>query len=484
MVITLVIALAVAGCTGPRPNQPVRVPPSPFPSVLPTRTPPPVAALDGTSQPVADPVYTDFGNPAIDVLRYELALDWQPGRRWLTGTAILYLRMARPATEVRLDLSTALSVTNAALNGAAVAPTRQGDHVTLPSGQPLAAGASVTAVLRYEGSPVRAPFPGVRKDVEALGAHLGEDGEVYSMQEPFGAYTWFPCSDQPSDKALYDVAITAPAGWAGVSSGRFLGTETAPGGGTITRWHATEPIATYLVAFAVAPLTRHDATGPGGLPMTLWVPSNDPTMLPIVRMAPDMVAWLAQRLGPYPFASAGVVVVPDPSAMETQTMVTIGHLTGYRGQSVLLHELAHQWFGDAVTPRTWRDVWLNEGFASYFEMLYSVDRLGADQARTLRAWWDDEQQTRRRTGPAGNWDKNQFAEHNVYYGPGLMLHELRLTLGDPLFFAMVHDWIQHHRYTNQDRASFTQWASAYTGRDLAPIIDKWLDSPTVPPFPG
>jgi aminopeptidase N len=483
-VAAVVIVLALVGCSAPRRHVPPRPSPSPFPVALPTRTPPPAAPLDGTSQPLADPLYPEFGNPVIDVLRYELALDWQPGRRWLTGTATLHLRMVSAASEVRLDFSRALTITKAEVDGAIVTPARQGDRLALPAGRALAAGASVTAVVQYEGSPTSAPFPGVRTDVKAIGAHLGERGELWSMQEPYGAYTWFPCSDHPSDKALYDVAITAPAGWAGVSSGRLVATETGPAGRTTNRWHATEPIATYVVAFAVGPYTRHDLTGPAGVPITLWVPADFADMLSLVRQAPDMLSWLAARLGPYPFSTAGVVIVPDPSAMETQTMVTMGLLPGSRGQSVLLHELAHQWFGDAVAPRTWRDLWLNEGFAIYFQMLWEIDRQGADLDRTLRRWWDDEQDTRRRAGPAGNYDKRLFGEHNVYYGPGLMLHELRRLLGDPLFFAMAHDWVQHHRHTNQDRASFTSWASAYTGRDLAPIIDKWLDSPTVPPFPG
>src|SRR5262249_2715440 len=147
---------------------------------------------------------------------------------------------------------------------------------------------------------------------------------------------------------------------------------------------------------------RREATGPHGLPVTYWVrPVDTADMTAIVERLPTMLGWLEQHFGPYPFSSAGVVVVPDRSAMETQSMVMMGRLTGYRGETVLLHELAHQWFGDAVTPRTWLDLWLNEGFATYAELMYSVERLHLDLAGTLRGWYDADQRLRNRAGPPG-----------------------------------------------------------------------------------
>src|SRR5262249_25357889 len=158
---------------------------------------------------------------------------------------------------------------------------------------------------------------------------IGQDGTLWSMQEPYGAFSWFPCSDQPSDKALYDVSITTPGGWTGVTSGRFIGSSPAADGSTTARWQATEPIASYLGARAVARSGRHALPGPRGTPVTLWLrPADEPDMLSLLRQTPDLLGWLERRFGPYPFATAGVVVVDGTSAMETQTMVTISHLTG------------------------------------------------------------------------------------------------------------------------------------------------------------
>lgn len=485
--VRLVVAVAcaaalAAGCTtparpSPRPNSPPAVPLIALPTRPAPSTPPP----DGSSDPAPDPVYPDRGNPLIDVRHYDLALDWSPESKVLTGTATLQLRAVRGVGEIALDFADSYTVDTATVNGAPATPTRRHDHLVLAAAHPLAAGAVVVATVRYHGTPHQVPFPGHRTDVSDSGARVVPDGALYAMQEPYGAFTWFPCSDQPSDKALLDVAITVPAGWSGVTSGRFAGATAAAGGAATFRWHSAEPIATYLMAFAIDRYERIDDTGPHGLPITYWLRSDDkPAMLALLRQTPSMIAWLEQRLGPYPFGSAGVVIVQDRSGMETQGMVTLGPITGSRAAPVLLHELSHHWFGDAVTPRTWIDVWLNEGFATYLQMLYETEQLGASVDSTLYSWRVGDARARAEAGPAGHFSRDHFAEHNVYFGPALMLHALRGELGDPLFFAMLHDWVQHHRYTNQDRAAFVTWLNGYTGRDFTALVNRWLDSPTTP----
>ncbi len=476
-------AALVTGCTGhpsgqrspsgPGSGSPARA----FPDSLPTRPPPAPTAVDGSSTPVADPVYPEFGNPDIDIRHYDLALAWSPSSRVLTGTATLTIRILRPVAQITLDFSQAYGIDGASVDGRGVTAGWRGGDLALPAAGTLPAGSTVTAVVSYHGTPRPAAFPGTRSDVPSIGVHVADDGAIWAMQEPYGAYTWFPCSDQPSDKALFDVAITAPAGWAGVASGEPAATTAGGDGSTTRRWHGTAPSATYLVAFAVDRFERFTDTGPHGLPVTYWMRREDADqMLPLARQVPEMIAWLERRFGPYPFTSAGVVIVPDRSAMETQTMITMGQLTGYRGETVLLHELSHQWFGDAVTPATWRDLWLNEGFATYAEMLYATDRLGTDQAATLRLWRDGDPAARRQAGPPGSYDPQHFADRNVYYGPALMLHDIRGRLGDPGFFAVLHDWAQHHRYGTVDRAAFERWLSDTTRRDLTPVIERWLDS--------
>ena len=482
------VLLCLAGCPGAgRPGPlPADAPPGtggPLPGgpALPTRPASSGPAVpDGRSAPVRDPVYPQYGSPDVDVLHYALDLAWDPAARLLSGVATLTVRAVTDLTAVALDLSPAYAVDTATVDGAAVTATHRGEDLVVPLPRPLARDATARVAVSYRGSPAPVPFPGTRQDVTALGLRPMPDGALWTMQEPYGAFTWYPCSDQPSDEARYDISVTVPEGWTGVANGRLAG-ESDQGDRRTFRWQAAEAMPTYLVTMAVDRFERHAATGPGGLPVTYWVrPQDAARMLPTLSQSPRLLSWLEQRLGRYPFASAGVVVVQGTSGMETQTMVTLGPLTGPQAEPVLLHEYAHHWFGDSVTPRTWQDLWLNEGFATYLQGLYAVERREVSLAGLVAQWRRVDAEQRAAAGPPGRYRPDRFGARNVYVGPALMLHELRRRLGDPVFFALLHDWAQHHRHTQQDRASFTAWLRAYTGQDLAPVVDRWLDSSTTP----
>lgn len=488
-VITLVIVIAV-GLVGvvivgdqraARHEPPPGVGGSASGTPWPTASPPEAWPADGRSVPAPDPVYPEYGNPNIDVQRYDLTLAWSPVSRTLTATARLTVRIVRSVGEIALDFSEGYQIGEIKLDGAPAASSRRGGDLVIAAPGPVRPETVVTVVIGYRGTPVAAPFPGRRADVPAVGAMIGEGGELWATQQPYGAFTWFPCSDQPSDKALFDVTITAPPGWTGVSSGELVATTTGADGSTTTAWRGGAPSATYLLAFAVDRFERHGETGPHGLPVSYWVRREQSArMLPVLRRAPKMIDWLERRFGRYPFETLGIVVVPDRSAMETQTMISMGTLTGYRGETVLVHELAHQWFGDAVTPSTWKDLWLSEGFATYAEMLYAVDRLGADRADTLRSWREADSRSRKSAGPPGRYDPAHFAESNVYYGPALLLDALRRRIGSERLMAMLRDWALHHRHRGVDRAAFERWLGEYTGVDHSRLIETWLDSTTTP----
>jgi aminopeptidase N len=474
------VCVALSACSNaPVPPKSPRNGQLPLPAAAPGPTAP--SSTDGWSQPTADPVYPQRGDANIDVGAYRLVMNWAPDDRILTGSAELSIRAARATNEARLDLAGDLTVDQVTVDGRPATATEQGDKLIVATGRSLAVGDRFTVTVRYHGTPQPASFPGTRTDVDGVGAHVGTDGAIWALSEPYGAYTWFPGSDQPSDKALLDVDLTVPAGWAGVSSGRLTGETTGPAGTRTFHWHQAEPIATYLVAFAVDRFDRIDETGPRGLPVTYWVrPADRSAMEPLLRRVPDALAWLSARLGPYPFSTAGVVIVPDASGLETQSMVTLGPIHGKDAVPVLVHELSHQWFGDTVTPRTWRDMWLNEGFATYVQMLYTVDKLGGDRTDTVRGWRAADAEWRRRAGPPAHYDPTEFAARNVYNGPALMLDRIRARIGDARFAALLRDWPQQHRNSNQDRAGFTAWLNGYAGQDLTALVDAWLDGATTP----
>jgi aminopeptidase N len=487
-VAALVVAgalLAAGGCTRRVDARPTA---GPVPS-----SPPAVAdgLHEGRSDPVADPIYPARGNADLDVLHYDLVLGWAPGSATLTGTATLTVRAVRPVSTISLDFGHWYTIDGVTVNGAASqAALSPADKMAVPVAPPLRADAVTTLVLRYHGRPHPVPMPSARVDAqEGLGLHAEKDGEVWTMQEPYGAFTWYPVNDMPSDKARYDLRVTVPAGWSAVASGEFAGQAKGPDGDTFT-WHGSYPQASYLTTLAIGHYTRLDQTGPHGLRVSVWTRAGtDDDLVPPLRLIPGILSWLETRFGRYPFQSAGVVTVASVSAMETQEMVTLGALVGGQNgpqrsgfvQTVVVHELSHQWFGDAVTPRDWRGVWLNEGFATWIQFQWEIEHGQLTRQRWVSDALNQDGDLRRRYGPPGAPHADAFAEHNVYTSAALLLQAIDDRVGNDAFLALLRDWAQQHREGSVDRAGFTAFANRHTGQDLTALIDAWLDSPTTPP---
>ena len=476
------VALLLTGCSGSHATwqDPVR------------HASPPVPGIDlskGRSDPVADPVYPGYGNPAIDVLHYDLDLSWSPGERKLTGEATLTVRATRRIDEITLDFTDHLAVAAATVDGRPARASRDGLDLIVPLSKPAPKDRRLTLVVRYSGPPEPVEMPSTRGDfAEGLGLRVEDNGAIWTMQEPYGALTWYPVNDQPSDEALYDIAVTVPDGWAAVASGQFLG-RSPSGAGVRYRWRSGDPVGSYVTTLAVDKFQQYE-DAVGDIALTYWVPKRyDGYQLRAIRRTPEILEWLQRKFGPYPFSSAGAVAVDSDSAMETQTMVTMGGGIAKDAPAkdaeaiytqVLVHEYSHQYFGDSVSPRDWRAVWLNEGFATYVEMLWVTEHSDYQMTDYVEFWRDRDRQSRPDAGPPGDYDPEMFAESNVYVGPALMLHELRGKIGDKTFFAMCRAWAQRNKNTSQDRESFTRFVADFTGRDLKPVIDKWLDSKTTP----
>ncbi|BCY14624.1 M1 family metallopeptidase [Actinoplanes sp. L3-i22] len=474
--VALTATVLCAGCTD------TPAPPAANPSAAPSDAAPAVdytAWSAGRSTPVADKLYPEHGNAGLDVLRYDLKLDWQPTTKQLSGTATLRIRPAAAAGAITLDFAN-LTVDKVTVDDRPATGTVAEEKLTVPA--ELVADRPVTLVVDYHGTPKQVKFPSHRSDAkEGLGLRPTATGGLWTMQEPWGAMTWYPANELVSDKALYDIKVTVPAGWAAVASGT-----PGPAEGEFS---SSVPVAAYLTTLAVDRYTKVTQAGPHGVQLNYWVlPKADDKVLTSLKKSPQILTWLESMLGAYPFETGGALLNGSVSAMETQQMLSIGRsLAGKWSkddqayfEEVLVHEYAHQWFGDAVTPSTWTDLWLNEGFAQYLQFLWEqkVQKFSdADLERFLRK---RDAELRKSVGPPGRPKAANFAESNVYICGAAMLKELNDALGDKKFFALMTAWVAEHRDTNQDRAAFIAFVQKNTGKDFSKLINTWLDSPKTP----
>lgn len=320
------------------------------------------------------------------------------------------------------------------------------------------------------------------------------DPVIASMSQPDAARTWWPCKDRPDDKARCRVEITAPAGLTSVSNGTLVD-EVDHGDGTLTRvWREDHPVATYLVSVALSAYAEFGgpcATDAGGVTLRHWV-HPDEYAAAQTDFAPlcDMIGALEDLVGRYPFADEkyghAEFLNMSSGAMEHQTVTSYGRNL-LRGNNhydwIVVHELAHQWFGDALTPRGWPDIWLNEGFATYFEALWMEHLHGLAPGGSLGyfPWMRSKRWSTDWIGETPVYDSFPILDQVVYDKGAWILHMLRGRMGDEDFFALLADWTSSARLHGVvDTEMFIELASQHAGQDLAAFFDPWLHATTVP----
>jgi aminopeptidase N len=478
--LALAVVLLRDGTVAPRPEPGASAPSPTLASDPRAGSEPDPALKPAVSRAVEDSVYPNVGDPGVDALRYDLDLAWSRKDAVLTGTAAIDLRATVTADEFRLDLGDPLEVGTVTLDDVEVETEHIGKDLVVKS--PVVADRQYHLVVEYAGTPEPVRAPSQRSDFSTLGWTVTESGEVWTMQEPYGAFTWYPVNDQPADKAFYDFTISAPPGWVGVANGELVSRRTVDGR-TVTRFHLDSPASSYLTTIAIGDLvTTRDRTS-SGVPLTYWTPRGDKGALRAMEFTAEAITWLEKRLGPYPFDTGGGVVVDSQSAMETQSLPTYGNNPYALSRPVMVHELAHQWYGDLVSPTDWRDMWMNEGMVMYLQGQYEADQARIDVDQVMDEWAAPlyEPTMREEAGPPGAYDPAMFGEGNVYYGPALMWHEVREKIGDERFWSMVRAWPRVHAGGNATRRQYLAWVEKHTGEELTALFDAWLMGATSPP---
>ncbi|KRB78581.1 hypothetical protein ASE01_04810 [Nocardioides sp. Root190] len=469
----LALALAACGNDGdPRSDRDDE--PTPTPTVTSTPTTP----ADGGEYALArsetreDSVYPQIGDPLVDALHYDLDLTWDPEKDELTGRQTLTFRATGDATAIPLDFNEQLAISELTVDGAEAG--HQIDGTQLSIAHPITKDREYELAITYAGTPAPAPAPSTRSDfTQGVGWSITDEHETWTLQEPYGAFTWYAVNDQPADKAFYDFALTVPSPWSGVANGQLTDT-TEKAGSTTTTWHLAEPASSYLVTVAFGDFQHTDLESSSGVPLQVWTDADGGALPGQTNYLPEAVDWVENVLGPYPFDSLGILVVDNDSGMETQTMITLGNTSYSLSAGTIVHEVAHHWYGDTVTPADWSDVWMNEGMAMYLQGMWEAEQEGIEVAEKMDQWASFETQLRAGAGPPATFDPKQFGDGNIYYGPALMWQELREKLGDDDFFKVLREWPASQENGTADRTEYWDWIEKTTGAELSQFFDAWL----------
>ncbi|MCH0557462.1 M1 family metallopeptidase [Streptomyces sp. MUM 16J] len=418
---------------------------------------------------VHDPYFPKAGNGGYDVAHYALTLDYTPATRHLTGTAVITARAKQDLSAFDLDL-VGLHVDSVTVEGASARWNRTGQELTIRPHDDLAGGETFSTTVHYSGTPRTLTDP----DGSEEGWLPTADGAL-GLGEPVGSMAWFPGNHHPGDKATYDITVSVPKGLQAVSNGELTGRHTHDGR-TSYSWHTAQPMASYLATVAVGHYDITRTAGPHGLPIVTAV---DPTQATasdkVLARIPEVLAWEESTFGPYPFSSAGAIVDRTDDAgyaLETQNRPVF---PGAPDIGTLVHELAHQWYGDSVTPLSWRDMWLNEGCATYAEWLWQEDHGGPSAQQTFEDLYDGDDAAVWAFPPAKPTSAAHISDSPVYERGAMVLQKIRQKVGDDTFYDILQGWAAARRHGSASTADFTSYVEHKApDEDFGGIWKDWL----------
>jgi len=468
-----------------------------------------VAATPAAASPspgaagLGDRLNPGIGNGGYDVLHYDLDLRYATAEptQAIDGDVTIVARATQALSRFNLDFG-GQAVGSVSVDGRSARFAPEGEELVITPRRALRDHERfVVRVSDFVATPT---VPG--DDPASSAFFVTPDGSATAPQ-PYFAHLIYPSNDHPRDKASFTIRFDVPAGTDAVANGVRLAHWTHRG-----RSHSVflqrQPMATELTQLAVG---DWDFTSPGRRPGVLLRDVTAPSLTEFLRPKLDRTTvqldWMEERVGRYPFDVYGSLVVDSDLgfALETQTLslFDIGWFQAPQGlwDPTMVHELAHEWFGNSVAPYEWSDLWLNEGHVSWYEFVYAeengflaVDTIGwpdptgyATVEELMRAIYAHGDQWRHDFGPVAHpssGDPGDLFSFQVYHGGALVLYALRRQIGPEAFERIQRAWVDRYEGRSASTADFIALASRIAGRDVEPFLHEWLYGERTPPMPG
>jgi aminopeptidase N len=443
--------------------------------------PTPLEPTDGSPKG-GDDYFPWDGNGGYDVQRYRVVATFRPRDGWLRGRATVAATVGEtPLRSLSLDL--ALTPDWVRVDGTPARFSKPHRHeLRVTPAQPLAAGADVSIAVGYHGYPAR---------VRTTGADpfVWRRGEAMAVGEPQIGAWWFPANETPNDKAAFDVTVRVPRGQQAISNGHLVSRSVGPRW-TSWRWRQQEPVVTYLAFFAAGRFQLQRSVVDGR--ETVYAVSKRLSRsqraqsFRLLRRTPGITRWLEGWLGPYPYTTNGGVVSSlwAGFALENAGRPTYPYVGGPGDRwnlGLVVHEVAHQWFGNDVSLTRWRDIWLNEGFASYAEWAWAEHKWGVAVHDRLRRDYDGKGPTHWFWGlTLSDPGRAKVFDVPVYDRGAMTVAALRCRIGTSRLDTLLQTWLTRHAGGHGTMAGFRDLAEEVSGEELDGLFHAWLDSPTKP----